>query len=196
MTGTDFSIRTRTERLGKHGLTSETCKGAPNPERGDGAEIKGQGKPEATGPVVEGPYKGKNRRDGRKPTQCTGSGPRREDRRKKYGNIANGERTNVHLPQTDERNVITTQENQSGLKLKSHKHSSVDTQSDATPLRNRTIERREPPKSPRRARGDGESEQVDIKWKPGAEGDVDPEEETTSWLRLAGWEDHVEIAPT
>ena len=131
-------------------MTSETCKGAPNPERGDGAEIKGQGTPETTGPVVEGPYKGKNRRDGRKPTQCTGSGPRREDRRKKHRSIANRDRTNVNLPQIDERNVIITQENQSGLKLKSHKHSSVDMQSDTTPLSNRTIERREPPTSPQR----------------------------------------------
>ena len=102
-----FSIRTRTERLGKHGLTSETCKGAPNPERGDGAEVKGLGSLEAVGPTAEGPKQGKKQKKKKdKPTQCAGTGPCREHRRNK--STKSSCQIDAILKSLDETKLITT----------------------------------------------------------------------------------------
>ena len=135
-------------------MTSDSCKGAPLPSRGAGAEMTGQGKLEATARWWTVPYNEQNTKGN---WRCTPAQGRYRKYKRDEGRVPRMEKSPCQiddiLPWSDKTIMIITQENQSRHTNTNYKPKSAITQSGRTPHRIRTIESREPPKSPRRAQG-------------------------------------------
>ena len=150
----DFSIRTRTGKVHKHGLSSDSCKGAPHTLTGCWCRNERTGYTRSHGPVVDGPLKRTEKRNWR----CTPA----QGRYRKYKRVEERKNTmesgprqvDEKLPEHYERTISNTHEDQSRRTATSYKPRTARTQSDKDPQSTQSIVGHQPPKSPRRARGD------------------------------------------
>ena len=150
----DFSIRTRTGKVHKHGLSSDSCKGAPHTLTGCWCRNERTGYTRSHGPVVDGPLKRTEKRNWR----CTPA----QGRYRKYKRIEERKTMMERRPrQVDdkpsehyERTIRNTHEDQSRRTATSYKPRTARTQSDKDPQSTQSIVGHQPPKGPRRARGD------------------------------------------